>query len=264
MQPSLSPMGPGLPKGIFDWPSELLERVPPSLCNFGEQRIYAMTRNSQWIVTSEYTGMGCPREPRGLGHQAVQKKKIAGYDDTGPRFLRSSDKAAKCLKLLREYSREAREGCVFADINERISEDAVAHLDGMEPTESMGKEEQVKCRQEQLEWLQQQKRELFTHGPASYRTTHQRQCHTLPQVGPDLEECTPGDGPELKAFRINVAGTCCQGLSGEGINDVLGTHRSARMRSGNASVRWQQAWTWRTLSPRAAPRSTTPPSSWRA
>ena len=72
-------------------------------------------------------------------------KKLATDKSTAPRFLRASDNASKCMMLLREYVLESGEGCVFADINDRLIADALQDLNDMEPQEDMSKEFQIEC-----------------------------------------------------------------------------------------------------------------------
>ena len=73
---------------VFDWPEELLNRVLPigAECREHALRLYGMVRGMQWVITSDYAGMDCPRESLRLAHQALVLKKLAHDTSTAPRF----------------------------------------------------------------------------------------------------------------------------------------------------------------------------------
>lgn len=149
-----------------------------------------------------------------------------------PRFLRSCDidKLPQAALLHYAHVCDAGMSCLFADINDRLSDSARAALDMMEPARMADKSQSLQARQDQLNWLQAHLEEEFGPRATSYCLVHEQQCEALPNVAPQAVDPLSCGVGQMTALRVNIAGTCCQGWSSQGLQ-WRGAHPSERAHS---------------------------------
>ena len=210
------PDGPSCRLGVSNWPCELLDRTVTGsdisdLAAQRQLRLRTWLHNCLWQLTSDYSGYECFREALRCGHQACAER-FSSWSVLPPKWRRSCDNDRRAQQILVWYAKEFDNGesCVLVDINDRLGEDAIKVLDGLEPAEKADFKEKARCRQAQLDWLDANKSSLFHAESTGKCLVHPSgRCHTFRPL--DLE----GSG-SVTTLRVNVAGTCCQGWSNEG------------------------------------------------
>lgn len=226
------PGGPSTTAEVFTWPSDMVSRLFSGDGSAERKcRLLGNSAATQWLITSDYSGFDCPREALRVGHIALRQH-LQLDAMPAPRFLRSCDidKLPQAALLHYAHVCDAGMSCLFADINDRLSDSARAALDMMEPARMADKSQSLQARQDQLNWLQAHLEEEFGPRATSYCLVHEQQCEALPNVAPQAVDPLSCGVGQMTALRVNIAGTCCQGWSSQGLQ-WRGAHPSERAHS---------------------------------
>ena len=124
-----------------------------------------------WCRTSDYTGLGWPREACGLGRRGI-KRLHPEWEMPPIKHLRACDNGtlqqAGLRKIAADFDGDA--SCVFKDTSDRRSSEVLARLDAMEPskTSRVSKEVRAQMRKQQREYVTRMRSMLSTVATTSY------------------------------------------------------------------------------------------------
>ena len=229
--------GPKTAKEVFAWPRDILSRILDSDTMLGQQaaaRFHANFQNVRIQYSSDYSGLDCPQEALRLLVMAFARRISDPTMAAKVCVLRACDSGAKQQEVLMALSTDVHAGqtCLFQDVESRLPNTVVAELDNMEPATRAPQQEKRRARELQHEYLMGMlDKEMFTPRTTAYCVVHNQQCLTLPDP-PLVGTVKLPDAPPTatRKFRLHVAGTCCQGWSGEGTQERF-AHRSERTHS---------------------------------
>ena len=215
------PKGPESFEELMEWPSFILKEVVAD--EDRKRRLFQVFRQGL-SVTSAYSGMDAPRE---CLTQVAEAMRI-GYEFWPHiEFLHSCDIAELPQKVLLWLAMnvDSAQSCVFADLEDRLPEDARDHLQNLAPPESADKETKAAAYLEMWAYLHDNRQACFHQFGTSFCLVHQRQCRVLgPATVPEAESqeldpisSSPGGGlvssGPWNPFKLNLAGTVCKGWS---------------------------------------------------
>ena len=200
------PKGPESLQELMDWPSWVTSTVmqDPDRAHRVKQLLQGGVR-----VVSDYSGLDAPRECLTQLSKALQ-------DDHGVTarfyFQRSCDHAALPQRVLTYLATEVDAGnsCVFADLEDRLTEDAREQLNTYMPKEDDTKEVKELAFQMIRQWVAHNRMHLFHEHATAYCLVHHKECPVLTSSYDLSADRYP------RPLRMSVAGTTCVGWSSAG------------------------------------------------
>lgn len=229
------PMGPTTFEELMQWPQFVLKEVLSDPQR--KDRLWAVL-NRGLSVTSAYSGMDAPREAL---EQLAQSLRVDYLNWPQIRFVHSCDIASLPQYVLRWLSTHKDHGssCVFADLEDRLPQDARATLESLQPEEDSAKEEKSAAYQAMWQYLMENRKACFHEYATCWCCVHNRECRVIGDPVPSdfdsqdsLGSPGPGGGmvppqPGKKPVRIHFAGTVCKGWSQAGSGGKF-SHESER------------------------------------
>lgn len=213
------PPGPSTTRGLFNWPESIIDGVMTAsgaaegseLCGDSDclQRLVGNLKRGL-AVTSDYSGMDCPREALERCVSALAKKCSIDPKDLQLLFLRASDKGAMQRSVLEQISHmyDDSRSCVLGDIMGQLPSAAREYIKAASPDKRLDAKLRASAHEDLEQWLYDNRKWVFQAGRQARCQVHHRLCDVMPAPA-----ALPG------AIRSNVAGVTCVGWSASGSSE---------------------------------------------
>ncbi|CAE7239963.1 unnamed protein product [Symbiodinium sp. CCMP2456] len=210
----LSAAPPGLRSqdDVVEWPLDVVS----SLCGAGNEECQLRLRNhvlKGMVLTTDYSGLDCPREALEMGVRALQHVMNIEPGAQVVHVGRTCDKGLlqKRVQVELAQSIEAvlqdHERCHFEDILHRLPQRGQDWIAAASPGKHATKAERAEAHAAIADWLMQNRSWLFSKDATAFCCVHQRRCR--------VHQCLLGEQEER--LRMNVAGVTCHAWSSEGL-----------------------------------------------
>ncbi|CAE7249881.1 unnamed protein product [Symbiodinium sp. CCMP2592] len=209
---SAAPPGLRCKDDVVEWPLDVVK----SLCGAGNEECQLRLRNhvlKGMVLTTDYSGLDCPREALQMGVRALQH--VMHMEPAGEvvHVGRTCDKGLLQKRVQVELARsieavlQDHERCHFEDILHRLPQSGQDWIAAASPQKGANKKERSDAYAAIADWLMQNRSWLFSENATAFCCVHQRHC--------PVHQCLLGD--KEQRLRINVAGVTCHAWSSEGL-----------------------------------------------